>query len=282
MPPTRTSTTTTLPRHVADTLASADERLASATRLPAWARPLPEALLLVALYAAYRSTRNLLGSARGQAVARGQAIERFESRLHLDPERALNHFVAAHPVLATICDYDYAAAHFVITLIVMALLYRMHRPTARRLAVAWYLTNLLALLGFWLYALAPPRLLPGGGFIDTVVVFHTWGSWGTGAVASASNQYAAMPSLHIAWASWCAVGIWQLSRRGWVRLLGVCYPLATLFVVLGTANHYLVDAVAGVLTLIGGFALTEGGITSWSALQRWRHASPPAPDRASS
>jgi hypothetical protein len=281
MAPTRTSTTT-LPRPAADVPKSADQRQAPARRMPAWARPLPEAVLLAALYAAYRSTRNLLGSARGQAVARGQAIERFESRLHLDPERALNHFVAAHPALATICDYEYAAAHFAITLIVMVLLYRRHRPTARRLAAAWYLTNLLALLGFWLYALAPPRLLPGGGFIDTVVVFHTWGSWGTGAVASASNQYAAMPSLHIAWASWCAVGIWQLTRRDWVRLLGICYPLATLFVVLGTANHYLVDAVAGLLTLIGGFALTEGGIRSWSALQRSRHASASEPGRAPS
>lgn len=248
-----------------------------AGRLPAWARPLPEALLVVVLYAAYRSTRNLLGSARGQAVARGRAIERFEDRLHLDPEHSLNHLVAAHGVLANICDYDYAAAHFAITLAVMVLLYRKHRPTARRLAAAWYVTNLLALLGFWLYALAPPRLLPGGGFIDTVVVFHTWGSWGTGTVASASNQYAAMPSLHIAWASWCAVGIWHLSRRWWVRLLGVCYPVATLFVVLGTANHYLVDAFAGLLTMAAGFVLTEGGTRVWSALSRRRQASPPEP-----
>lgn len=248
-------------------------RLRLGGRLPTRTRPLPETLLVVVLYAAYRSTRNLLGSAHGQAIARGEAIERFEARLHLDPEHALNRLLAAHGHLATLCDYDYAVAHFAITLTVMVLLYRKHSPTARRLAAAWYATNLLALLGFWLYALAPPRLLPGGGFIDTVVAFHTWGSWGTGAVASASNQYAAMPSLHIAWASWCAVGVWYLTRRWWLRLLGVCYPLVTLFVVLGTANHYLVDAVGGLLALSVGFAISEASIWSWSAITRVRRAS---------
>ncbi len=182
-------------------------------------------------------------------------MERFEGSLHLDPERALNQFVANHAVLASTCDYYYAVAHFAVTLAVMMLLYRRSRPTARRLAAAWYVTNLLALLGFWLYALAPPRLLPGRAYVDTVVVFHTWGSWGTGAVASASNQYAAMPSLHLAWASWCTVGIWHLTRRRSVRLLGVAYPLATLFVVLGTANHYLLDAFAGVVAMAIGLAV---------------------------
>lgn len=214
-----------------------------------WTAAVPEALALAVLYAVYTLLRDQVPSTRGLAVLRGQRLLRLEGVLHLDPEHALNRLVAAYAPLAYLCDYYYAVGHFLITVGVLVLLYQHRRSVARRLAAVWYVSNLLALLGFWLFALAPPRLLPGAGFVDTVVVFHTWGSWGTGAVASAANQYAAMPSLHIAWSSWCAVAVWSLSRRRSLRLAAVTYPAATLFVVLGTANHYLLDALGGVLDL---------------------------------
>lgn len=116
-----------------------------------------------------------------------------------------------------------------------------------------YATNIVALLGFWLFPLAPPRMLPG--FVDTVVIFHTWGSWGSGDMASVSNQFAAMPSLHIGWSMWSGVAILRLARRPWARALGVLYPVATLFVIVGTANHFLLDAVGGAAALAVGFGV---------------------------
>jgi hypothetical protein len=88
-------------------------------------------------------------------------------------------------------------------------------------------------------------MLPG--FVDTVVRFHTWGSLASNSIAKDANQYAAMPSLHVAWAAWCAATVCALVRRPVVRLAAISYPIITALVVLGTANHYLLDALAGTL-----------------------------------
>jgi hypothetical protein len=112
------------------------------------------------------------------------------------------------------------------------------------------ITTLVALVGFTLLPLAPPRMLHG--YVDTVVTFHTWGSFASPSVAKASNEFAAMPSLHIGWSMWCAFTIVSLARRRWVRVIGAVYPFATLFVILGTANHYVLDAAGGAAALVAG------------------------------
>ena len=68
-----------------------------------------------------------------------------------------------------------------------------------------------------------------------------------------SNQYAAMPSLHIAWSLWCTIVLWCLSRRRLARVLGVCYPIITLVAIVATANHYIIDAVGGIAIVIAGY-----------------------------
>jgi hypothetical protein len=189
------------------------------------------------------------------AFRRAATVLNVEHHLHLGIEKSLNAFVAARDVLAYACNYYYATMHFVVTIGVMVWLYRSHPLRYRSLRTVLLATNVIALIGFWLYALAPPRMLGSRGFVDTVVSFHTWGSWGSSGVDSASNQFAAMPSLHIGWSLWCAIVLYRLARRRWVRAAAVVYPLATLFVIVGTANHYLVDALGGVLVLALGFGV---------------------------
>src|SRR5581483_7557332 len=82
-----------------------------------------------------------------------------------------------------------------------------------------------------------------------------WGSLADPSIAQHSNQFAAMPSLHIAWAMWCAIAIWTCARHRWVRWLGVVYPFGTLTVIVGTANHFFLDAVGGVAIVALGFAV---------------------------
>ncbi len=105
------------------------------------------------------------------------------------------------------------------------------------------LANVIAFLVFWLYPVAPPRMLPG--FVDVVATTHAIGSWHTGALASHANELAAMPSLHIAWAVWCTLVLWRISTRVWVRALAVIYPCVTAFAVLATGNHFVLDISAG-------------------------------------
>jgi diacylglycerol O-acyltransferase len=107
------------------------------------------------------------------------------------------------------------------------------------------LINVLGFVVFWRYPVAPPRMLDG--FTDVVAASHTVGSWHTGALASNANQLAAMPSLHIAWAAWCAVAVWRLTGRPAIRALGVAYPLLTGFAVLATGNHYVLDILGGAI-----------------------------------
>jgi hypothetical protein len=87
--------------------------------------------------------------------------------------------------------------------------------------------------------------MDNGDFIDTVAKHHTWGSMASGDMASVSNQFAAMPSMHIGWSLWCGLTIAFLARRRWVRVVALLYPLVTLVVIVASANHFFMDAVAG-------------------------------------
>jgi hypothetical protein len=122
------------------------------------------------------------------------------------------------------------------------------------------LTTALALIGFYWLPTAPPRLLSDEGFVDVMSQTSTWGWWptsGTPGSDAISNQFAAMPSLHCAWATWCGLVLVLLARRRWIRVVAAVYPLTTYFVVLSSGNHYLLDVVGGVAVLVVGAALVQ-------------------------
>lgn len=211
--------------------------------------------LIVAGYLVYSAVRNAVPARGDIAFENAAQVDALQSALHLEPERWLNGLVAGQRWLAELCNYYYSILHFAVPIMVAVWLYRCHQESARRMVAAWYITTALGLVGFWLFPLAPPRM--SSGFVDTVVAFGTWGSWGSGSIATISNQFAAMPSLHIAWAIWCAVVIVRFATRRWVQILGAIYPLTTLFVILGTANHYLLDALGGAVVVALGFLATS-------------------------
>jgi hypothetical protein len=101
------------------------------------------------------------------------------------------------------------------------------------------------------------------GFVDTLPEFGG-GLWTfeSDTMNSISNQYAAMPSLHIGWASWCAFAMWPLLRRRWTKVAVLLYPAATLFCIVVTGNHYWIDGVGGQV------ALGIGALLGWG-LHRW-------------
>jgi len=223
-----------------------------APRRPRWWQ---ELLFIGIAYSLYSLVRNAVPEHERPALRRAADVLHLESRLHFAIEHSVNAFVAGRDVLAYLCNYYYATLHFVVTIAVMVWLYRRHPLRYRQLRSVLMATTLVALAGFWLYALAPPRMLANRGFVDTIVTFHTWGSWGSNGVDSASNQFAAMPSLHIGWALWCAVVVVRLSSRSWLRVAAALYPLMTLFVIIGTANHFVLDAVGGVAVVAIGFGV---------------------------
>jgi hypothetical protein len=117
-------------------------------------------------------------------------------------------------------------------------------------------TTALALIGFAFYPLVPPRLLPDNyHFVDTLKTIGGLWSFDSGAMNKVSNQYAAMPSLHFAWSSWSALVLAPAFKRRWLRVLVYSYPFVTVFCIVVTANHYILDALGGAVVLAVGFAM---------------------------
>lgn len=232
-------------------------------RFPGRPRLWIEVVLIAVSYWVYSMIRNAVPEQAASAIRHADQIWRIERTLGIAVEKAVNHGIDSVTWLIVAMNYYYATLHFVVTIGVLVWLFRRHPgrySAARRVLFA---TTALALLGYYCYPLAPPRLMDGVDFVDTVVLHNTWGSMASGDLANVSNQYAAMPSMHIGWSLWCGITIAVLARRMWVRVLGVVYPGVTLMVIVATANHFWLDAVGGVACLAVGFAVAYGVHGRW-------------------
>ncbi|MEV8591681.1 bifunctional glycosyltransferase 87/phosphatase PAP2 family protein [Streptomyces sp. NPDC052012] len=220
-----------------------------------------ELLLIRVTYAAYAKVRlaatggsNSAGRAR--AEEHGHQILDLERFLHLDIEYAVNHAVVKIGWLREFFDFYYTSFHFVVPLTVLGLLY-WRRPVDYRWARASLgFATLLALVGFWLYPLAPPRLMPELGIIDTVHGVQDFTQPDYGTLTALTNQYAAMPSLHFGWSLWCGVVIAIVAPKVWMKALGLLHPLFTAAAIVATGNHWILDAAGGAVVVGAGFALT--------------------------
>jgi len=256
-----------------------------------------EAALVAVFYLVYSFARNRFGSHRVEIGE--EPLHAFNNALRIiDWEKAIGIF-HEQQIQAWFLDFSiflqfwntfYGTAHFVVTAAAFIWLYRA-RP---RLFPLWRnvlgATTALAIIGFSLFPLMPPRLLDAGdlyggarleaeqgiepfGFVDTLEVNGGPWSFDSGAMQKVSNQYAAMPSLHVAWSVWSALVMWQLTRRRWARALIVSYPVLTLFGIVVTANHFFLDAVGG-LAILGVGYLIGRGIYEWNER---RHGRTPVP-----
>lgn len=218
------------------------------TAPPVWR----ELLLVVLFYTAYTLTRIVLvQDGTGPAFGHAEEILGLERHLGMDVELHLNHTLLAVPWLARTANIFYATMHFIVTLGIVVWLYRYRPRHYRWLRASIMVATGVALIGFWLYPLAPPRFLHSEGFVDPVTALHSLGLYASDASGSLTNQYAAMPSMHAGWSLWCGIIAVRLATPLWAKILGALYPATTVFVILSTANHYVLDAVAG-MALIGG------------------------------
>lgn len=206
-----------------------------------------EALAIAWLCWIYDAITNVAPLRLHLALAHARDILSLEQSLHIDPERTLDRWLAGHRTLGLLVSDYYDNAHFIVTLGLLGWIWWRRADIYRPLRNTLVLVNVLAFVVFWRYPVAPPRMLPG--FVDVVASTHAIGSWHTGALASQANQYAAMPSLHIAWAVWCTIVLWRICARAWVRALAVIYPFVTAFAVLSTGNHYVLDMLGGLVTI---------------------------------
>ncbi|MFI7410092.1 bifunctional glycosyltransferase 87/phosphatase PAP2 family protein [Streptomyces sp. NPDC049627] len=220
-----------------------------------------ELLLIRVTYYAYAQIR--LAAAGGSnsagrfsAEEHGEEIYSIERALHLDIEYWANHAVVKIDWLRDFFDFYYTSFHFGVPLTILAVLY-WRRPVDYRWArTAIGFATVFALIGFWLYPLAPPRLMPGLGIIDTVHGRQDFSKPDYGTLTELTNQYAAMPSLHFGWSLWCGLVIAILAPRWWLKPLALLHPLFTITSIVVTGNHWVLDAAGGALAVAAGFTMT--------------------------
>ncbi|MFJ5043309.1 phosphatase PAP2 family protein [Streptomyces sp. NPDC088719] len=230
--------------------------------LPFWRRVLTrpnlllELLLIRVVYDAYAQVRLAARAGRPLAEEHGRQIHAIEQWLHIDIEHWVNHTVVQITWLREFFDYYYSTFHFIVPLTILGVLYVRRPADYRWVRSSIGFATLLALVGFWLYPLAPPRLMPGLGFIDTVHGVQDFAKPDYGTLTTVTNQYAAMPSLHFGWSLWCGVVIVMLAPKLWMKALGLLHPLFTIAAIVATANHWVLDAAGGALVVAMGFGLT--------------------------
>ena len=217
-----------------------------------------EILLIALCYSAYSLVRNLVPTTHTRAIAFGH--QRSCTWSTPSTWTSSSRSTACSPMSAGSASAPTTTTptpHFTVTIAVLVWLY-IGTPTATSSTGGWSSRRRCWPSSGLRTPLAPPRMLPG--FVYTAPTFHSGGLYESGAspIASVSNQYAAMPSLHTGWALWCAIAICDVTRSRWVRGIAICYPLATVVVILGTANHYVLDAIGGIVTLGCGYVATRG------------------------
>jgi hypothetical protein len=233
---------------------------------------LREIAVVAALYVGYSLARVFASDDRGIALQNATDLLHFERLVGLDTERSWNTLLVTHEWLTTFSAYWYATMHYVATPIMLYLLWRRSRHLYSRMRWALVGSTVLALTGYLLFPTAPPRMM--SGYVDVMAETAHVGWWGGSASApeglgGLTNELAAMPSMHVGWAVWCSLALLVLGNRLWHRVASIVYTLVTTIVVVATANHWLIDAVAGaaiVMFFFGVFSVVPR-IRAWQGRQ---------------
>jgi hypothetical protein len=226
---------------------------------------LGELLIVFILLRVYDMVRAQAAVRKGPALEHGEAILSLERWMRIDVELATNLWVTSHERLSLLCSHIYQFAHVSVTLSVLAWCWWRRPELYRTARNALVVINVVGLTVFLLLPVAPPRLLPGYGFVDSVANAG-FGTTHGGPIPA--DQYGALPSLHLAWAVWSTVIAMRLlaphARRGLCWL----YPVTITVIVVVTANHYLLDAAAGTAVALGALGLVRAGTAYLPALPR--------------
>jgi hypothetical protein len=228
--------------------------------LPTWARALLELVLILGLWVLYSLARLLADTSMGPALDRADDLLHIEKLVGIHWELPLNELFTDHRVIGLVGSYWYASLHYVVTGAVLIWLWRLgadrYGPARRALVVA----TLLGLLAYLAMPTAPPRFI--GGYVDVLSLHAADGWWGADAsaprgVGGLTNELAAFPSLHAGWSLWVALALQVYATRKWVRVLGWTYAVGTAVVIVGTGNHWVIDAVVGWLVVLVGWVAAQ-------------------------
>jgi hypothetical protein len=214
-------------------------------RLPhGWGDLLRQVAFFVIAYNLYQVVRGLADGHRHVALTNAIHVMHLERSLGAFFEPSFQQAFLSHQWIIDIANWMYFNTHFVVTTAFLVWLYFFRNESFNFVRNMFLVAMGLALMGYALFPTAPPRMFPGMGFTDTIAAF-TNSSQDSAFTSALVNSYAAVPSMHIAFSLMIAVPATYLVRTAWARALWSAYPMAVLFVILVTANHYWFDAAVG-------------------------------------
>jgi len=235
-------------------------------------------MLEVAIFAAalivYQVSRALVVGEPSTAFENAAGIIDWEKSSGLFVETSIQEWVLNHIQLVEALNYFYMYAHWTVTPLFFIWLYRRRQRVYPYVRNAFLATNAIALVVFMVYPVAPPRLV-GDGFVDTLHKISDIDLHG-GVFSGWFNPHAAVPSMHFGYALMIGMVGLVLLRSWPLKMIAMTYPVLVFVTITGTANHYVIDAVAGGLAVAVGFV----GVWLLTAARGRLRPSPPAPGAA--
>jgi hypothetical protein len=213
---------------------------------------LRELALVVALLLVYKYARFLGRDHVSAALANARDVIGIERSLGVFSEARFQDLVLDDTALIRFLNAYYLIAHVAVTVAAFVWLYVRHPSTYRRFRDVMIVITVTGMTLHLLMPLAPPRMFPKLGFVDTAKVFGPASYGGSSPYKGFANEFAAMPSLHFGWALVIAWAVLLATKSGW-RYLVILHPVITLAAIVLTANHYWLDAF--VATVLFAFAL---------------------------
>jgi membrane-associated phospholipid phosphatase len=228
-----------------------------------WLDALRQLALFAGAYYVYRIVRGLVDGQATLAFENARTLVDVERTLGLFFEPGLQAWARSEEWIVTGANWMYVNSHFVITTTFLVWLYIFRNQSYYYVRNMFMIAMGLALVGYMAFPTAPPRYMPEWGFTDTVSAFV-----GPQAEASANvlyNPFAAVPSMHVAFALMVGIPAMRIVRHRWLKVLWALYPAVVTFVVVVTANHFWLDAALGALV---------AAISAWGASYALARARP--------
>lgn len=215
---------------------------------------LHEIVVVVSAFLVYYLIRGAVVGRAGEAMVRGFNLIDLEQRLHIYWELEMQSWILDHYWLIKTVNWIYFWGHMPLVVIVAVWLYVSRRDTYRLTRNAFLASGAIAVVIYWALPTAPPRLIPFGGFIDTMAAFDRVG-YNAQETKAFVNPFAAVPSLHFGWSLLLGVMTAYTGKHWLWWVFGAVWPVAMFFSVVLTGNHFILDAVLGAIVSFAGLGI---------------------------
>lgn len=239
-----------------------------------------EIVVVVSAFLIYFLIRGLVVGRAGEAMVRGFNVIDLEQRIGIYWELEMQSWILDHYWLIKLMNGLYFWGHMPLVIVTAVWLYARHRRAYRLARNAFLASGAIGVVIYWAFPVAPPRLIPFGGFIDTMAAFDRVG-YNAQETKAFVNEFAAIPSLHFGWSLLLGAIVAYEGKRPLFWVLGALWPIAMFFSVVMTGNHFIVDAVAGGIVSFAGLGIAWLIERYRPAAQAWMERKLERPERAS-